>query len=140
MKKESRWDLSKLGEYAPYFLIFKNAVDKVVREYAEHLTETLPIDKESGQPDFEKLKVQCKNLKIARDKADELLSWYYACYLTMVSKIDDIPVIPTEHTDIIPNDISSAVDATKEEKEAIMLNNLKDAICSKEEQEDEGTN
>ena len=58
----------------------------------------------------------------------------------MVSKIDDIPVIPTEHTDIIPNDISSAVDATKEEKEAIMLNNLKDAICSKEETEDEGTN
>ena len=97
MKKESRWNLANLGEYAPYFLIFKNAIEKVVREYAEHLTETLPIDVESGQPDFEKLKVQCANLKIAKDKAATMLDWYYACYLTMATKIDDIPVIPTEH-------------------------------------------
>lgn len=113
MKKETRWNLKNLGEYAPYFLIFKNAVEKVVREYAESLTETLPIDKESGQPDYDKLMVQCKNLKIARDKASEMLDWYYACYLTMATKIDDIPIIPTEHIE------------TKEEKE---------------EQEDERTN
>lgn len=138
--KETRWELKKLGEYARYFLIVKNAVDKVVREYTETLTEHLNIDKESGQPDFEQLKIQCTNIKIARDKADELLSWYYACYLTMATKLDDIPIIPTEHHDIVPNDISSAVDATKEEKENMMLNNLKCAVCSKEETEDEGTN
>lgn len=100
MKKETRWNLANLGEYAPYFLIFKNAIEKVVREYAERLTETLPIDTESGQPDFEKLKVQCTNLKIARDKAATMLDWYYACYLTMATKIDDIPVIPTEHPEV----------------------------------------
>ena len=97
MKKESRWNLTNLGEYAPYFLIFKNAIERVVRDYAEHLTETLPIDKESGQPDFEVLKTQCNNLKIAKDKAADLLDFYYACYLTMATKIDDIPIIPTEH-------------------------------------------
>lgn len=100
MKKETRWNLSNLGEYAPYFLIFKNAIEKVVREYAEHLTESLPIDKESGQPDYEKLMMQCKNLKTARDKASEMLDWYYASYLTMATKIDDIPVIPTEHIEV----------------------------------------
>jgi len=97
MKKESRWNLVNLGEYAPYFLIFKNAIERVVRDYAEHLTETLPIDKESGQPDFEALKTQCNNLKIAKDKAAQLLDWYYSCYLTMATKIGDIPVIPTEN-------------------------------------------
>lgn len=111
--KETRWELKKLGEYALYFLIFKNAIDKVVREYAEHLTETLPIDKETGQPDYDKLMVQCKNLKTARDKASDMLDWYYACYLTMANKLDDIPIIPTEHIEV-------------EEK--------------KEEQEDERTN
>ena len=113
MKKESRWELKALGEYAPYFLIFKNAIERVVRDYAEHLTETLPIDKESGQPDFELLKTQCNNLKIAKDRAAQMLDWYYACYLTMATKIDDVPIIPTEHPEV-------------EEK--------------KEETEDEGTN
>lgn len=134
MKKETRWDLKKLGEYAPYFLIFKNAVDKVVREYAEHLTETLPIDKENGQPDFEKLKVQCKNLKIAKDKSAELLDWYYATYLTMATNIDDIPVIPTEHKDVI----EKVVDSNPEEIYPDDVTAIRYMV--KEETEDEGTN
>lgn len=135
MKKESRWNLANLGEYAPYFLIFKNAIEKVVREYAEHLTETLPIDKESGQPDFEKLKIQCANLKIAKDKASDLLDFYYACYLTMATKIDDVPVIPTEHPDVVNTEeeawkegLEASIDAGKNVKEKITLDNLRDAI------------
>lgn len=153
-KKETRWNLKALGEYARYFLIVKNAVDRVVREYTESLTERLNIDEESNQPDFAQLMTQCKNIKIARDKADELLSWYYSCYLAIVMNEKEPEVIKTPddiqseevknitvtplYSCPIPNDISSAVDATKEEKEAIMLNNLKDAVRSKEELEDEG--
>ena len=94
--KETRWDLKALKEYARYFLIFKNAIDRVVRDYAEHCTEQLPIDKESGQPDLDKLMIQCKNLKIARDKADDMLDWYYATYLTLATKVDEEPKIPVE--------------------------------------------
>lgn len=134
MKKESRWNLANLGEYAPYFLIFKNAIEKVVREYAEHLTETLPIDKESGQPDFEQLKIQCTNLKIAKDKAADLLDFYYACYLTMATKIDDVPIIPTEHPDIV----EKVVDSNPEEIYPDDVTAIRYMV--KEETEDEGAN
>ena len=100
-KKETRWNLKTLGEYARYFLIVKNAVDRVVREYTESLTERLNIDKESNQPDFTQLKTQCMNIKIARDKADELLSWYYSCYLA-ISMNDKKPEVIK-----IPDDIQS---------------------------------
>lgn len=103
-KNETRWNLKALGEYARYFLIVKNAVDRVVREYTESLTERLNIDKESNQPDFTQLKTQCMNIKIARDRADELLSWYYSCYLAIlaISMNDKEPeVIKT------PDDIQS---------------------------------
>lgn len=100
-KKETRWNLKALGEYARYFLIVKNAVDRVVREYTESLTERLNIDKKSNQPDFIQLKTQCMNIKIARDKADELLSWYYSCYLAISMNDKDPEVIKT------PDDIQS---------------------------------
>lgn len=97
----SKWNLKALGEYARYFLIVKNAVDRVVREYTESLTERLNIDEESNQPDFAQLMTQCKNIKIARDKADELLSWYYSCYLAIVMNEKKPEVIKT------PDDIQS---------------------------------
>lgn len=100
-KKETKWNLKALGEYARYFLIVKNAVDRVVREYTESLTERLSIDKESNQPDFTQLKTQCINIKIARDKADELLSWYYSCYLAISMNDKELEVIKT------PDDIQS---------------------------------
>lgn len=129
----SRWNLKALGEYAPYFLVFKNAVEKVVREYAESLTEHLPIDKESGQPDFEALKIQCKNLKIAKDKAAELLDWYYSCYITIANGIDDIPIIPTEHPDAV--NVQPLYSCPNEKPE---IKELKDDIQS-EEVKDERT-
>lgn len=99
-KKETRWNLAELGRYARYFLIFKNAVDRVVRSYAEACTEQVPVD-ENGEPNFELVAKQCKNLMIAKDRADELLDWYYVTYKTMAMNDKDPEVIKT------PDDIQS---------------------------------
>lgn len=99
-KKETRWNLAELGRYARYFLIFKNAVDRVVRSYAESCTEQVPVD-ENGQPNFELVAKQCNNLMIAKDRADELLDWYYVTYKTMAMNDKEPEVIKT------PDDIQS---------------------------------
>lgn len=99
-KKETRWNLAELGRYARYFLIFKNAVDRVVRTYAESCTEQVPVD-ENGQPNFELVAKQCNNLMIAKDRADELLDWYYVTYKAMAMNDKEPEVIKT------PDDIQS---------------------------------
>jgi hypothetical protein len=99
-KKETRWNLAELGRYARYFLIFKNAVDRVVRSYAESCTERVPVD-ENGEPNFELVAKQCNNLMIAKDKADSLLDWYYVTYKTMAMNDKEPEVIKT------PDDIQS---------------------------------
>lgn len=145
-KKETRWNLAELGRYARYFLIFKNAVDRVVRSYAESCTEQVPVD-ENGQPNFELVAKQCNNLMIAKDRADELLDWYYVTYKTMamnekepevIKTPDDIQSeeVKTEYNPVEDDEawekwkkgLEESIDAGKNTKEKVMIDNLRDAI------------
>ena len=145
-KKETRWNLAELGRYARYFLIFKNAVDRVVRSYAESCTEQVPVD-ENGQPNFELVAKQCNNLMIAKDRADELLDWYYVTYKTMamnekepevIKTPDDIQSeeVKTEYNPVEDDEawekwkkgLEESIDAGKNTKDKVMIDNLRDAI------------
>lgn len=81
------YNLENLGEYATYFSIFLESINDILKGYADGMMQKLPIDKD-GKPDYEAVASHAKNLKVATDKAKNMLDYYYAAYLTMANSME----------------------------------------------------
>lgn len=77
------YNVQALGEYAAPFVIFKECVKNILKEYAETMMDKVAIDRESGKPDYDQVTAACKNMLIAYEKSRSMLDIYYCCYLAM---------------------------------------------------------
>lgn len=77
------YDVRALGEYAAPFVIFKECVKDILKQYAETMMDKVSIDRETGKPDYDQVTAACKNMLIAYEKSRSMLDIYYCCYLAM---------------------------------------------------------